>query len=98
MLQVAVYISYDVVFDETVFLFSKLNQNAGTRLCSEILLPPLDFQPYNSLSHGNEFSECSNDDVPVNPISTNASSLPASIEKKIQVNLVQGISWNQLIK
>jgi hypothetical protein len=35
-----VYISRDAVFDETVFPFSKLNPNAGARLCSEILLLP----------------------------------------------------------
>jgi hypothetical protein len=36
-----VCISRGVVFDETVFLFSKLHPNAGARLCSEIsLLPP----------------------------------------------------------
>jgi hypothetical protein len=36
-----VYISRDVVFDKTVFLFSTLHPNAGARLRSEIsLLPP----------------------------------------------------------
>jgi hypothetical protein len=36
-----VYISRDVVFDETVFPFFTLHPNAGTHLCSEIsLLPP----------------------------------------------------------
>jgi hypothetical protein len=33
-----VYISRDVVFDETIFPFAKLNPNAGARLRSEILL------------------------------------------------------------
>jgi hypothetical protein len=35
-----VYISRDVVFDETVFPFSKLHPNAGSRLRQEILLLP----------------------------------------------------------
>jgi histone deacetylase 1/2 len=35
-----IYISRDVVFDESVFPFSKLNPNAGARLRSEILLLP----------------------------------------------------------
>jgi len=35
-----VYISRDVVFDETVFPFSKLHPNAGVRLRSKILLIP----------------------------------------------------------
>jgi hypothetical protein len=36
-----VYISHDVVFDETVFPFSKLHPNVGAQLCSEILLHPM---------------------------------------------------------
>ena len=35
-----VYISCDVVFDESVFLFEKLHPNAGARLRQEILLLP----------------------------------------------------------
>jgi hypothetical protein len=35
-----VYISWDVVFDESVFPFEKLNPNAGARLRKEILLLP----------------------------------------------------------
>jgi len=35
-----VYVSRDVIFDETIFPFSKLHQNAGARLCSEISLLP----------------------------------------------------------
>jgi hypothetical protein len=35
-----VYISRDVMFDETVFPFSKLDFNAGARLRSEISLLP----------------------------------------------------------
>lgn len=33
------YISHDVVFDESVFLFAKLHPNAGALLQSQILLP-----------------------------------------------------------
>jgi hypothetical protein len=35
-----VYISLDVIFDESEFLFAKLHSNAGARLRSEILLLP----------------------------------------------------------
>jgi hypothetical protein len=35
-----IYISRDVIFDENVFPFSKLHENAGARLRSEILLLP----------------------------------------------------------
>ena len=37
-----VYISRDVVFDESVFPFASLNPNVGKRLQKEILLLPLD--------------------------------------------------------
>lgn len=33
-----VYISRDIVFEETVFPFSKLHANAGAQLCAEIIL------------------------------------------------------------
>jgi hypothetical protein len=39
-----IYISRDVLFDETVYPFSKLNPNAGTRLCAEVLLLPTHLQ------------------------------------------------------
>jgi hypothetical protein len=47
-----VYISRDVVFDETVYPFSKLNPDAGTHLRAEILLLFIDSQPCVS---GGEF-------------------------------------------
>jgi hypothetical protein len=39
-----VYISRDVVFDETVFPFASLHSNAGSRLRQEILLLPESLQ------------------------------------------------------
>jgi hypothetical protein len=39
-----VYISRDIVFDETVFPFSSLHSNAGARLREEINLLPLTLQ------------------------------------------------------
>jgi hypothetical protein len=42
-----IYISRDVVFDEDLFPFSKLHDNAGARLTSKILLPPT-LLPFNS--------------------------------------------------
>jgi hypothetical protein len=38
-----VYISRDVVFDETIFPFSEIHPNAGARLRQEILLSQLIF-------------------------------------------------------
>jgi hypothetical protein len=43
-----IYISRDVVFDEDLFPFSKLHDNAGARLASEILLLPPTLLPSNS--------------------------------------------------
>jgi hypothetical protein len=43
-----IYISRDVVFDEDLFPFSKLHDNAGARLTSEILLLPPTLLPFNS--------------------------------------------------
>jgi histone deacetylase 1/2 len=41
------YISHDIVFDEMVFLFASLHDNAGACLHSEINLLPLNLQPIN---------------------------------------------------
>jgi hypothetical protein len=58
------YISHDIVFDETVFLFSSLHSNAGARLRDEINLLPLSLQPLNMHYHeGIELQE----PVDVNP-------------------------------
>jgi histone deacetylase 1/2 len=42
-----IYISRDIVFDETVFPFASLHSNAGARLRHEIDLLPLSLQPLN---------------------------------------------------
>jgi hypothetical protein len=54
-----VYISRDVVFDETVFPFQHLHPNAGALLRKEILL--LDPSLYN-FEHGNEHFDDPHDD------------------------------------
>jgi hypothetical protein len=46
------YISRDIVFDETVFPFTSLHSNAGARLRAEINLLPLSLQPFNLHNHG----------------------------------------------
>jgi hypothetical protein len=53
-----VYISWDVVFDETVFPFSALHSNAGTRLRAEINLLPPTLQPLHLHMHeGHDLQE-----------------------------------------
>jgi hypothetical protein len=46
------YISYDIVFDETVFPFASLHSNAGARLRAEINLLPLSLQHFTLHTHG----------------------------------------------
>jgi hypothetical protein len=67
-----VYISRDVVFDESVYPFSKLNPNAGVRLRSKILLLPNHIQPNNLPTHGVELIDCSNINTLVIPVTANA--------------------------
>jgi hypothetical protein len=87
-----VYISRDVIFNETIFPFAKLNPNTGTRLCSEILLHS-DFQPHIVPIHEDELRDEQYANVCVNPVSTNnvgspmnsaknCSSFGASIQQK----------------
>jgi hypothetical protein len=52
-----VYISRDIVFDEMVYPFSKLNPGAGTRLRSSILLLPPQAQPHSLSTHGAKLPE-----------------------------------------
>jgi hypothetical protein len=59
-----VYISRDVVFDETLFPFSKLHPNAGARLRSEVLLLPT--SPVNSSSSGGDNTSDLSNDSPTN--------------------------------
>jgi len=49
-----VYISRDVIFDETVFPFASLHPNAGARLRSEILLLPNHLKNPHSFGSGEE--------------------------------------------
>jgi hypothetical protein len=67
-----VYISRDIVFDEMVFPFSKINPNAATRLCSEILLLPSHAQPSMLPGLGGGFLDDSHTNVSLNPMPTNA--------------------------
>jgi hypothetical protein len=67
-----VYISRDVVFDESVYPFSKLNPNAGVRLRSKILLLLNHIQPNNLPTPGVELIYCSNINTPVIPVTANA--------------------------
>jgi hypothetical protein len=60
-----------VVFDEGMYLFSKLNPNAGTHLRFEILLLPSQHQPLSLPGHRGTISDFSTTCVPINPCATN---------------------------
>jgi hypothetical protein len=59
------YISRDIVFDETVFPFAALHSNAGAWLHAEIDLFPLSLHPFNL--HHHEGHELHVEPVDVNP-------------------------------
>jgi hypothetical protein len=76
-----IYISCDVVFDEIVYPFSKLNPNAGARLRSAILLLPPQAQPHILPNYGAELSDDPSSHVHVIPCSTDVVCSSESIEK-----------------
>jgi hypothetical protein len=80
-----VYISRDVVFDETIFPFHKLNPNAGACLRVEILLLPSTSQGHAT---GDEFTDGPMTDMLINPIATNHV-CPAAASEKIRTKIMQ---------
>ena len=75
-----VYISRDVVFDETIFPFHKLNPNAGAHLRAEILLLPSTSQGHAT---GDEFTDGPMTDMLINPVATNHVCPAAALEKNL---------------
>jgi hypothetical protein len=79
-----IYISRDVVFDETLFPFSKLHPNAGTHLRSEVLLLPytrdmnLDANLFDDPSSNNGGSHAEIFDVLQHVITPRLTCFPAS--------------------
>jgi hypothetical protein len=80
-----VYISRDVVFDETIFPFHKLNPNAGARLRAEILLLPSTSQGHAT---GDEFMDDPMTDMLINHVATNPV-CPAAASKKNPTKIMQ---------
>jgi hypothetical protein len=81
-----VYVSRDVVFDETVYPFSKLNPNAGARLRGEIQLLPSNSTFKPSSASGDELIVDSTANMLVIPVPTNASCFPVNVEKNLGEN------------
>jgi hypothetical protein len=66
-----IYISRDVIFDETVFPFAELHSNAGARLSTEINLLPSTLLPSSNFDN-REYCQISDLLLPNNPtIATN---------------------------
>ena len=70
-----IYISRDVIFDETIFPFAKLHDNAGICLISEILLLPPHLLNPGQFDHGGE----NNSD---DPIVANTPLKPANLSRE----------------
>jgi hypothetical protein len=78
-----VYISRDVIFDETVFPFHKLNPNAGARLRADILLLPSTSQGHAT---GDEFTDDPMTDMLIDPVATNHVCPAVASEKNLNQN------------
>jgi hypothetical protein len=81
-----VYVSRDVVFDETVYPFSKLNPNAGARLRGEIQLLSSNSTFMPSSASGDELIVDSTANMHVIPMPTNASCLSVNVKKNLGEN------------
>jgi hypothetical protein len=75
------YISRDIVFDETVFPFASLHSNAGARLREEINLLPLSLQPFNLHFHEGHELQGPGDVDPTNATNTAAESFLQSADQ-----------------
>jgi histone deacetylase 1/2 len=87
-----IYISRDVVFDETVFSFAKLNPNAGARLRSELLLLPSEL-----LNPSSSWGVQVHDNMS-NTLLANATNHLSSFQKEtvenLEENTIAGASFN----
>jgi hypothetical protein len=75
------YISRDIVFDETVFPFALLHSNAGARLREEINLLPLSLKPFNLHFHEGHELQGPGDVDPTNATNTAAESFLQSADQ-----------------
>jgi hypothetical protein len=71
-----VYISCDVVFDESVYTINKHNPNASAHLRAVIQLLPSNLSPPSTFPSRDKFIDDSIDNMHVIPVSTNASHCP----------------------
>ena len=90
-----VYISRDIVFDETVFPFASLHSNAGALLRAEINLLPLNLQPLHLHGHEGHDLQVGPDG---NPISNGIDEfiLQDSSENSVPGDVSEGFSGNDI--
>jgi hypothetical protein len=81
-----VYISRDVVFDESIYPFTQLNPNAGARFRSELLLLPSDLLPPWGVQTHNHMSNILPDDA-----TNHASSFQEENTTNLDENRVAGV-------
>jgi len=82
-----VYISRDVVFDETIFPFSTLNPNAGKRLRDELLLFPKNFHDEDMNSGASNMSDASPESCELPSVNTGANNGANSGESSCSLEL-----------
>jgi hypothetical protein len=73
--------SRDVVFDETIYPFAKLNPNAGTRLRSEIILLPSSSKTLATSSPRVQILDSSTTDTHIFSVPANASGPAAALRE-----------------
>jgi hypothetical protein len=73
--------SRDVVFDETIYPFAKLNPNAGTRLWSEIILLPSSSKTLATSSPRVQILDSSTTDTHIFSVPANASGPAAALRE-----------------
>jgi hypothetical protein len=92
-----VYISRDVVFDETDFPFTKLTLNVGTHLHEEILLLPSSSTDQPSSDPGGESTVIPSAHVHILPVSTNVVPSCAVPAEYLEQNGA-GIQTNEVVE
>jgi hypothetical protein len=74
-----IYVSRDVVFDESVYPFAQLHPNAGARLRADLeLLPDILKNPSHEFGNANLLDQCSINSGPANAVTSSSSAVDAT--------------------
>ena len=81
-----IYVSRDVVFDETVYPFSQLHPNAGARLRAELdLLPDVLKNPSHEFGTANVLDQCMVNSNPTNVVPSSSSAVDVTGLNSMQI-------------